>query len=230
MLSLAFARAFRQLAEPSLRTVLLKAVGLAAALYLLLALGTGWLASEYLAGWLTGYDWLSWASQALVWLLSILLLLLLFPVLVTALLGLCLDAVATAVERRHYPADSPGRELPAKVALAVSLRFLAVALVLNLLALPLYLAAFWLPMVNFVVFFGLNGYLLGREYFELVSLRHVSPGEATLLRRRHRWRVFLAGLAIALLLTVPFVNLAGPVVATAAMVHVFKRLRAFRRV
>jgi len=229
MLGQAFARGFQQLLEPSLRGVLVKAIGLAAVLYLVLAIGAATLASGYEADWLQSHEWLAWVAQALVSLLSILLLLLLFPTLVTAFLGLYLDTVAGAVERRHYPAEPPGRELPAGQALLHGMRFLAVALTLNLLALPFYVTAFWLPMVNFVVLYGLNGYLLGREYYELVSFRHLPPVAAGVLRRRRRrWPMFLAGVVIAVLLTVPLLNLAAPVVAAAAMVHVFKHMQAAR--
>ena len=37
--------------------------------------------------------------------------------------------------------------------------------------------------------------------------------------------IFAAGVVIAVLLTIPFVNLLAPLVATAAMVHLFERMR-----
>ena len=45
------------------------------------------------------------------------------------------------------------------------------------------------------------------------------------LRRRHRLKLFGAGVTIAFLLTVPVVNLLTPVIATVFMVHVFHGLR-----
>ena len=71
----------------------------------------------------------------------------------------------------------------------------------------------------------MNGYLLSREYFELVALRRIGPVEARALRKAHRGRLFVAGVIITLLLTVPGVNLLAPVVATAAMVHLFEDCR-----
>ena len=87
----------------------------------------------------TGFAWLddiltiagSAAALVLAWLL--------FPVVVAATLGWFADDVARAVERRYYP------DLPAPVGMGIgesvlaTLRFTAVALTLNLLALPLYL-------------------------------------------------------------------------------------------
>jgi CysZ protein len=96
-----------------------------------------------------------------------------------------------------------------------------VAVALNLLALPLYL----LPGPNLVVFLALNGYLLGREYFELVAQRRMSPLDAARCRRAVRARVWAAGAMIAVLLMVPLVNLIAPVIAIAFMVHLFERWR-----
>src|SRR3546814_12972622 len=66
---------------------------------------------------------------------------------------------------------------------ALPICFLVVLVLLNLLAL---LVVYFGPVLNLLVFFGLNGYLLGREYFELVAARRARPGEIGLLRRRHR--------------------------------------------
>jgi uncharacterized protein involved in cysteine biosynthesis len=85
----------------------------------------------------------------------------------------------------------------------------------NLLALPLYLV----PGLNVVVFYAMNAYLLGREYFELVALRRLDPRTARGLRRAHRLRFFIAGLLMAALFTIPVVNLVASLIAAAFMVH-----------
>ena len=90
---------------------------------------------------------------------------------------------------------------------------------------PLYLLLLFLPPFNLFVFYLLNGYLLGREYFEIVAVRRLDMATAKRLRRTYRGRVFMAGVVIALLLTVPLVNLITPIVATAFMLHVFEGLR-----
>ena len=69
-----------------------------------------------------------------------------------------------------------------------------------------------------------NSYLLGREYFLLAAMRFRTPGEAKALRRAHRAAVFLAGMVIALFVSVPLLNLAAPLFATAFMVHIHKRM------
>lgn len=56
----------------------------------------------------------------------------------------------------------------------------------------------------------MNGYLLGREFFEFAAMRFRSPADARLFRVKHRTTVFMAGLVIAAFLAVPFLNLLTP--------------------
>ena len=101
------------------------------------------------------------------------------------------------------------------------MKFVLVAVALNVLALPVYLlSTVFAPLV----FFALNGYLLGREYFEMVALRRVDLAAALALRRRYLGRLWLVGAGFAFLMTVPIVNLVTPVLATAIMVHLFTGL------
>lgn len=211
-------KALRQLPDPGFRRVLLRA--------LLLTLGL--LAGFGLLAWwglsaLAAID-MGWLDLVVELLLALGLLVgavfLIFPV-AALLIGLFLDEVAQRVEARHYPGDPPGRELSWGRSLTTALRFMLVVIGVNLLLLPLY---FLLPGVNVVVFYLVNGYLLGREYFELVAYRHLPAAAVHRLRRRSRGRLLLAGLIVAIPLSVPIVNLLVPLFATAFMVHVFKAL------
>ncbi|NUS70802.1 MAG: sulfate transporter family protein [Ensifer adhaerens] len=168
------------------------------------------------AGWLTFVLGI-FASLGL----ALALALLLAPV--TALIaGFFLDDVADVIEKRDYPNEPPGRPLPLGEAIAGSLKFLGVVILGNLLALVLLLV----PGVNLVAFFLVNGYLLGREFFEFAAMRYRAPAEARLFREKHRSAVFLAGLLLAGFLAVPFVNLLTPLFAAGLMVHLHKRLSA----
>jgi CysZ protein len=145
----------------------------------------------------------------------------LFPAVMVVVMSFLLEDIAEAVERRHYPELTPAREQPLGEAVVAALTFVAVALLLNLLILPLL----FVPFLNLFVFYLLNGYLLGREYFELVAARRFDTAGVRRLRRKYRGRVMLAGVAIAFMLTVPLLNLVAPIVATGYMLHVFERLR-----
>jgi len=145
------------------------------------------------------------------------LALLLSPV--TALIaGLFLDDVAEVVEKRDYPSDPPGTAMPLGPALASSIKFLGVIVLGNIVALILL----FVPGVNLIAFFLVNGYLLGREFFEFAAMRFRSPQEARAFRAKHAATVFLAGLVIAAFLAVPIVNLLTPLFAAGLMVHLHK--------
>jgi uncharacterized protein involved in cysteine biosynthesis len=80
-----------------------------------------------------------------------------------------------------------------------------------------------------VIFFLATAYLLGREYFELAAMRFHPAADAKALRRANGMTVFVAGLFIAAFVSIPIVNLATPLFATAFMVHLHKRIAGARR-
>ncbi|MEO1001193.1 MAG: EI24 domain-containing protein, partial [Pseudomonadota bacterium] len=75
-----------------------------------------------------------------------------------------------------------------------------------------------------LVFYGVNGYLLGREYFQLVAMRRLGPEGARRLRKRKFWQIWLGGTAMALPLTIPILNLVIPLLGVATFTHQFHRL------
>lgn len=209
---------FGQLSDPASRRVVWISVTGAVLSFAVLLGGVEWALSGTAP---TGWPWLDTAIGVMGGVLVVALAWLLFPAVVATLAGFLLEEVVRAVERRHYP------HLPAPLKAGVAqevttaLRFFAVVVAVNLAALPLYLA---LPGVNLVLYYAVNGYLLGREYFELVANRRLGRGDAALLRKSRPLKPFLAGVAIAFLSTVPLVNLFAPVVASAFMVHVFQSM------
>lgn len=209
-------RAFRLLGDPRIRGVLLWAVGLAVATLVLLFVGV-----EALVTWAsdTGYRWLDRTFQVLGAFGTAILAWFLFPSIVVAVSGVFLDRVVDATEDRLYPGLPPPRQVPLAESLLSSLRLLAVGIALNLLALPLY----FVPLLNLPLWLALNGYLVGREYAELVAARRLAPALATRLRRDRRLAFWLSGVVIAALLAVPIVNLVAPVIGAAFMTQRYQR-------
>jgi CysZ protein len=144
----------------------------------------------------------------------------LMPPITSLVASLFFDEIAEQVERRNYPADPVGKALPVTTSVLLSIRFFALVLLVNLIALALLI----LPGVNIAIFFFANGYLLGREYFELAAMRFRGIDEARALRRANALRVFGGGLLIALIVMIPILNLITPVFATAFMVRLHKRI------
>lgn len=130
--------------------------------------------------------------------------------------GFFFDELADAVERDLDPHGPRGRALPAAEGLLVSLRFAAVSLVVNIVALALW----FVPGLNALAFLGANAYLLGRGTFELAALRFAPLGEVHRLRALHSVRLFLAGLVMAAFAAIPVLNLLSPLFFAAFMVRV----------
>lgn len=214
----AIGKALRQLDDPAIQRTLMSCVAIAIAVFIVLWMAIGYLLSEtsiFTIGWLeTVIDVLGGLATAVfTWLL--------FPAVVSGLIGVFLDSVAKAVEARHYPSLPEARGQSVGETIVSGLKFFGVLVLLNLFLL-LFLI---IPPVFPFVFYAVNGYLLGREYFELVALRRIPEADARALRKQRQGGLFVMGVLIAMLLTVPVVNLLTPIVATAAMVHLFQSWR-----
>jgi uncharacterized protein involved in cysteine biosynthesis len=227
----ALSKGFGQLSDPATRGVLYKAIAAAVGVFLVLWLGawfifdwagdalSAWLGEQGASGFWRGVaDFLASVAGFGAMIFASFLL---FPAVMTVVLSIFLDEVAQAVEAQHYPQLPKAREQPILEAIRDGLSLAAVTVALNILALPLY----FIPVLNLFVFYLLNGYLLGREYFELVAVRRLNRQDVQRLRKKHRGRLIMVGAAIAVLLTIPLVNLVTPIVATAFMLHIFEGLR-----
>jgi CysZ protein len=214
----ALCRAVSALSMPPLQRVLALSLALAVLSFALLWFGiAGVLYHTEFFGWRP----LNWLLDLLGGLAVLVLTWLLFPAVVTLIMSLFLERVAVAVEACDYPGRGPPRRQPIGETLGIMLRLTGLTLVLNLLALPIYLL---IPGINLFLFLVVNGYLLGRGYFEVVSLRRLDAAATRAVRSRFGLRVFLAGVVIAGLFVLPLVNLVAPVIATVFMLHIFEAL------
>ncbi|HLA21470.1 MAG TPA: sulfate transporter family protein [Pseudolabrys sp.] len=229
-------KALSQMFTRPLRRVLFKAVGLALLLIVIVGIALNRLFAALAA---SGASWAeqtsglaphaAWATLA--WVLSIMAslgivtgALFLMPAVAAFVGSFFVDEVAEAVERQHYPAEPAGRALPFLRALFEGVMFTSLALLVYLCALPFVLFA----GLGVVILFLANSYLLGREYFELAAMRFRPPGEAKAMRKRNAIYIFLAGLVIALFVSIPVLNLATPIFAMAYMVHIHKGMAGKR--
>jgi uncharacterized protein involved in cysteine biosynthesis len=224
------ARAVSQLGDPRFRGVLLAGVGLSAAMLLAFALALIW-GAQALVGpvvtlpWLGEVTWLDEAAGlALVPVVLVASVFLMVPV-ASAFTGFFLDRIAQAVEDRHYPGLGPARDQGWGEALRESAGFLALVVAVNLLALVAYLL---LAPFALLIFWGVNGFLLGREYGQMVAARRMPAAEAAAWRKRNLGRVWALGVLMAMPLSIPVVNLLVPVVGAAAFTHLFHRIEGRR--
>lgn len=227
-----FTKAVSQLGDPRLRRVIWFSVLLSLLVFAGLWVGLWFLVTIIPADAVPGLAWLQeWLGEFFDWLAGFLfvgslliLTLMLFPAVVTVVVGFFLDTVAEAVEARHYPGLPAARHQTLSETVMNTMKFAGVVVLVNLLALPFYILLIFLPPLNVVLFYVVNGYLVSREYFELVAYRRLDPAPAKQLRRRHRGRLMLSGMILVLLMTIPLLNLLTPVLGTAFMLHVFQAL------
>ena len=224
-------KALTDMFGPALRAVLLKSIGLALALIVVIGIalqrvlaslaesGATW--AEQTSGMAPHAAWstLAWILSFMAGLGIITGALFLMPA-VTALIGsFFVDEVADVVEREHYPAEPPGRALPLFRAMFEGIKIALLALLVYFCALPFVFFA----GLGVAILFLANAYLLGREYFELAAMRFHPPQDAKALRKTNAAYVFVAGMVIALFVSIPILNLATPIFAMAFMVHIHKR-------
>lgn len=164
-------------------------------------------------------------GRALAFLLAASIFLMLPVVAVFA--GLFLPDVAAAVEARHYPLlpPAPTPHPPGMINAAANLIGLMLALNLGalLFILPLTGPAFVL------IFWALNGALLGRICFAFTARRHLPLDAAKAMARRNRGAIWGTGAVMAALASLPLVNLLAPLWGVAAFAHLYHRLAAAGR-
>lgn len=219
-------RALRQTGDRRFLWVLAKGLALSLALLVGLAWLAAWAASfiptDLGEWWLIGQVTLPDIGPESLAIGFVLVALVFLMIPVAALfVGFFLEEVAEAVEARHYPSLPPGGSPGFVENLGNALRFAGIVVLANLFGLVLYFVSG--PLAP-LVFYAVNGYLLGREYFELVAARHIGLKAAVAFRRRHWARAWLAGALMAAPLTIPVVNLFVPVLGVAMVTHQFQRL------
>jgi CysZ protein len=221
-----FFKALAQLSDPRFMRVLWRGAGLTLATLALISwavvAGLGWFVPDVVTlpwiGPVASVDSVvSLAAIPLVLLLSVVLMV---PV-AAIVVGFFLDEIAAAVEARHYTSLPPAMPLAFSLQAADSFKFLGLVVAVNLVALVVYLAV---PPFAPLVFWLVNGYLLGREYFQLVAMRRLGPIGAAELRRLYSLRIWGAGVLMAIPLSVPLLNLIVPIVGVAVFTHQFHRL------
>lgn len=140
----------------------------------------------------------------------------LFPLLYPVLVSFFDEQVAEIIDEEDY-ADRPKAVAPFWPTLGNDVMFTLKALALNIVCLPLLL----IPLLGLVVYYGLNGYLLGMQFFRMAAGRRVTREQADVLQKKYFTSILLTGVTISFLATVPFINLAAPILGVAIMTHLF---------
>ncbi|HZQ01652.1 MAG TPA: EI24 domain-containing protein [Reyranella sp.] len=222
----AFELAVRQLSDPKLRGVIWQSLLLSLVLQVAIAALAWWGLHHFAA-----FQW-HWVNELIVWLgggAVIVMAVLFFPASFGIVVSIFSEKIADIVESEHYPRLGPARGIPIWTGIWTGLVFLLAVIVLNLVMLPLYILALFIAGLGAVLFYGINGWLTGRVYYEQVALRRLCPADVKAWRKANVGILWLTGIVIVFLGTVPVLNLLVPVLGTVAMVHVAQTLTPPRR-
>jgi CysZ protein len=221
-----FLRALGQIGDPRFRGVLWRGLALTLALLAAITAAFLWVVLDLTPTSLT-LPWIgtlhhlgavvSFASLFAMFGLSVFLMV---PV-ASAFTGFFLDDVAQAVEDRYFPALPVPKPQPLSELALDSVGFFAVLIVVNVVSVLLYFFAG--PFIP-ILFWAINGFLLGREYFQMVAMRRLGRDGARAMRRRYPLQIWLAGVLMAAPLSIPLVNLVVPILGAATFTHLYHRL------
>ncbi|MDC1527114.1 EI24 domain-containing protein [Planktomarina temperata] len=224
-----FLKSVAQFDDPKFRRVLWRGMGLTIALLiaacLLVNVGINQLLSSAWAANLIGdQSWLGALINIGGVLFTIALSIWLMVPVTSAIIALFLDEVAQAVEARHYPHLPKQTATKLQDQILVGIRFLGILLLANIGALILSMI---LPLLAPFVFWATNGYLMGREYFQMAAMRRMPRAQAQELYQRHQGSIWTAGILMAIPMSIPLVGLFIPILGAATFTHQFERLRAW---
>jgi CysZ protein len=150
-----------------------------------------------------------------------------FRTIAMMVMGLFSDAVVDSVEGRHYAAKAAhAMPLPWQKGLRLSLTSLLRSLGYNVLASPLYIVLLLTGLGTLIALILVNGLALGKDLEAMVASRHpegaiepLSPALRNML-----------GIAVAVLFSIPFINIFAPIIGAAMAVHVLHLQKpAFQR-
>ena len=223
-----FLKSVAQFDDPKFRRVLWRGMGLTIVLLIAACLLVNFginqlLSSAWAANLIGNQSWLGALINVGGVLFTIALSIWLMVPVTSAIIALFLDEVAQAVEARHYPHLPKQTAAKLQDQILVGIRFLGILLLANVGALILSMI---LPLLAPFVFWATNGYLMGREYFQMAAMRRMPRAQAQELYQRHQGSIWTAGILMAIPMSIPLVGLFIPILGAATFTHQFERLRA----
>lgn len=222
MIATALNRSWNQILHPKFRHVFWVATAAAAGTLVLLTLTLNvYWPETYNFGWDALDDVSDWISAAGFWAIVVTGSYFLFPGIVTMVMSFLADKIALAVEEEYYPNRIGTRPVPVMEVILGAMKLTLLMIFVNALALFPYLIllATTAGAGTLMLFIAVNGFLLGREYYEMVASRHMPPRAVKETRVRYSGKVFMGGCVMAGLFLIPVVNIIAPIVGAAMMTH-----------
>ena len=212
-----------QLGDRRILGIFLKSLLLTIVLLTMLGVA-GWYGMAWLIAWSGAGEVVVQFAGIVAAILALIAAGVLFRAVALLVIGLFADDVVEAVEAKHYPDRlAAARAVPLARSVAMgagsAIRFLIVNLALS----PIYLLLLVTGVGPAILFFVVNGWLLGRDLGDMVAVRHVAPADLRQWRGSTAISRFVLGLIGTGLFVIPIVNLAAPVIVAAMATHWYHR-------
>ena len=136
--------------------------------------------------------------------------------------GIYSEDIAHYVEKKHYPNRVGHRFVGVAESIKTGGRLLFNCFIVNILLTPIYIVGGFFPIISVLIFFGVNGYLLSRELFEIVASRHFERNDRVLFWRANRGGSIFIGVIIICLSAVPLLNLISAMLGIIITTHFFQ--------
>ena len=217
MIVSALGKSINQLSDPQFKKVFLKSVMLSA--FCIICLST-------IFTFLFSYFWssLGLPFNSIVSTIGGLILFLVgmwafSPIIAIFFNGLFQDEIISAVERKYYTYNKVENHQKLYKEINFNIKLFVKLILFNLLILPF----FFIPPVYFILYWTVNGYLISYEYFSIVRMRYNNHDNI-----EKKIIVFIFGVIIAILFTLPVINFFAPAIAIASTVHIYKQMEKGR--
>lgn len=222
----AFLLSLGQLGDRKILAVFLKSLALTLALIAVFGASLWYGATHLAVAW--GWDSLEGGLLGAVALLAAFgVSWLLFRAIAIGVMGVFADDVVIAVEARHYPAAlATARDVSLARGIGLGLRSAGRAILVNLALAPVYVALLVTGVGTWLLFFLVNGWLLGLDLGTMVAARHVPSALMRDWRKTGAVDRFALGVAGTALFMVPVLNLFAPILGAAMATHLFHEGRS----
>ena len=216
-----FKTSILDLLEPDIRTILFKTVilSLFSIIMIVYMCWTLFNTHQVFDIWLLG-PILSWAWGLLALIFGALLL----PPITIIIGSIYSDTIVDHIEKKYYPSRLGMRQIKlSELGFSISKNF-CITIIVNILLAPVYLIGTFFPIISFLIFYSVNGYLIGKELFETVASRHLEMKDRYLLKKQNNNKVIIGGIIMVGISTIPILNLIAAVLGIVFMTHFFHSL------
>ncbi|NBX03226.1 MAG: hypothetical protein EBR02_04030 [Alphaproteobacteria bacterium] len=220
MLAEIIAKSFKNLLLPSIWKIFLLCILIYMISGIALALGISALVSSYIGASGAESAWLTALGSIGGWMIAWFM----FPLLYPILISFFDEKMAEVIEREDYPL-LPTAEPPFWPTLGNDALFTLKAIGLNILCLPLY----FIPLFGQLLYYGLNGYLLGKQFFRMAAGRRANAAQVKDMQKQARGLIFMCGVGIMICATIPLLNFVAPLLGVATMLHLFHSLHGTKK-